>query len=117
MNWLLNRLKEKSTWLAIFTLVGLFGMNIEPELRDHIIDAILAIAAAVAFVFREEGYKKEQELYQIELIAKPESAVQLRDHLPIDRTDADIANGLSNLPPKPDASQRPDASDIAGWGG
>ncbi len=53
MNWLLNRLKERSTWLAIFTLLGLVGIKLEPELRELIINAILAVAAIVAFVFRE----------------------------------------------------------------
>ena len=79
MNWLLNRLKEKSTWLAIFTLAGLFGMKIEPELREHIINAILAVAAVAAFVFRENIRERDQprqndQLPPIELMGRSESA-------------------------------------------
>lgn len=59
MDWLLNRLKEKSTWLAIFTMAGLFGMKIEPELRETIINAILALAAVAAFVFKETPHEPQ----------------------------------------------------------
>lgn len=70
MNWLLNRLKERSTWLAIFTLAGLFGMKIEPELREHIINAILAVAAVAAFVFRENVRERSTDLPAIETRSK-----------------------------------------------
>ena len=73
MNWLLARLKEKSTWLAIFTLAGLCGMRIEPELRETIINVILAVAALVAFVFREE-VKHEEALPPIEFQGHSESS-------------------------------------------
>ena len=71
MNWLLNRLKERSTWLAIFTLAGLFGMKIEPELREHIINAILAVAAVAAFVFRENIRERSTDLDQSSGTATP----------------------------------------------
>jgi len=51
--WFIERIKEKSTWLAIFTFMGLFGMQIKPELRDSIIDTILMVAALVAFIWQE----------------------------------------------------------------
>jgi len=54
VQWLMDRLKERSTWLAIFTLVGLLGIKLEPELRELIINAILGAAAVVAFVWREQ---------------------------------------------------------------
>ena len=73
MNWLLNRLKERSTWLAIFTLAGLFGMKIEPELREHIINAILAVAAVAAFVFRENIRERSTDLPAIELQGRSDS--------------------------------------------
>ena len=64
MNWLLNRLKERSTWLAIFTLAGLAGIQIDPEFREAIINAILAVAAVVAFVFRENIHERSTDLDQ-----------------------------------------------------
>jgi hypothetical protein len=82
MNWLLNRLKERSTWLAIFTMAGLVGIKIEPELREVIINAILAVAAVIAFVFRENVRERSTDQDQsartpplppIELTGKSES--------------------------------------------
>jgi len=64
MIWLLNRLKERSTWLAIFTVAGLVGIKIEPELRESVINAILAVAAVVAFVFRENVRERSTDLDQ-----------------------------------------------------
>jgi len=84
MNWFLNRLKERSTWLAIFALAGLVGIKIEPEFREVIINAILAVAAVVAFIFRENVRERSTDLNQstgtptplppIELTGKSESA-------------------------------------------
>lgn len=78
MKWLLARLKEKSTWVAIFTLAGLLGMKIEPEFREAIINAILAVAAVAAFVFREHTRESETanpplELPPIELVGRSEA--------------------------------------------
>jgi hypothetical protein len=54
MNWLIARLHERSTWLAIFTFAGLFGIKLEPELRESIINAIIAVAAVLAFVYKDK---------------------------------------------------------------
>jgi hypothetical protein len=70
MNWLINRLKERTTWLAIFTLAGLAGIRLEPEFRDAIINAILAVAAVVSFVFRENTYERSTDLPTIETRSK-----------------------------------------------
>lgn len=93
MNWLLNRLKERSTWLAIFTLAGLFGMKIEPELREHIINAILAVAAVAAFVFRENIRERSTDLDQASRPASalPPIELQGRAESPA-RRDADSAS-------------------------
>lgn len=77
MNWLLNRLKEKSTWLALFTFAGLLGMKLNPELQELITQAILAVAAIVAFVFRENVRERSTDagppaLPPIDLLGHPE---------------------------------------------
>lgn len=74
MSWFLDRIREKSTWLGIFTLVGLLGMNIEPEFREVIINAILGIAAVIAFFFRENS--SSPQLPPIDLVAKSETRVK-----------------------------------------
>lgn len=70
--WLANRLKEKTTWLAIFAMAGLFGMNIKPELQDLIINALIAASAIVAFVF-DEDKNVNINLPPVEMQAKSES--------------------------------------------
>jgi hypothetical protein len=80
MNWLLNRLKERSSWLGLFTLFGLLGMKLNPELQELITQAILAVAAIVAFVYRESTHERStdqpagpaQALPPIDLIGRPE---------------------------------------------
>ena len=93
MNWLLNRLKERSTWLAIFTLAGLVGIKLEPELRELIINAILGVAAVVAFVFRENIRERSTDLDQDSRSAPalPPIELQGRSDSPA-RRDADSAS-------------------------
>jgi hypothetical protein len=77
MRWLLDRLKERSTWLAIFTFAGLVGMKVEPELRELIINAILGIAAVAAFIWREHRDPNERtratDIPEIDLVGRSES--------------------------------------------
>jgi hypothetical protein len=124
MKWLLARLKEKSTWLAIFTLAGLLGMKIEPELREHIINAILAVAAVVAFVFREDV--KRADLPPIELQGRSEADaptvysadgtfIVTRPSSSFARyRDPDDAAELSESKP---AGVQPDGKNESGWNG
>lgn len=126
MNWLLNRLKERSTWLAIFTLAGLFGMKIEPELREHIINAILAVAAVAAFVFRENIRERDQprqndQLPPIDLVGRSETVWQFN---PVDAA-SDATPARPGFPRyrDPDDDQLkssampPVRSDENGWNG
>ena len=53
MSWLFDRLRERTTWLGVVAAAGRFGMNVHPELRETIINALIAVAAVVAFLFRE----------------------------------------------------------------
>ncbi len=83
MRWLLDRLKERSTWLAIFTFAGLVGMKVEPELRELMINAILGVAAVVAFVWREHRDPNERtratDIPEITLVGRSESTDAPRD--------------------------------------
>ncbi len=48
MNWLKNRLKERSTWLGIITLASIAGLNISPEQKELVITIGMAAAALLA---------------------------------------------------------------------
>ena len=47
MTWILNRLKERSTWTALITILGLCGVKIAPELQTTIIEAVVAVVSIV----------------------------------------------------------------------
>jgi hypothetical protein len=55
LNWVLNRLSEKSTWLGIVGLCSAFGVYISPDLGEAIATAGLAVGAAVAVLVKDKG--------------------------------------------------------------
>ena len=81
MNWLLARLKERSTWLSLFAFASLFGIQIEPELKEYLIQAVIGVAALVAFIFKEKPSEHHQsdQIPPIELQSRSESAIQTVD--------------------------------------
>ena len=55
MSWILERLKEKSTWTAILSVAGtLFGVAIKPEYSEAIIATGLAITSLVLILIKEK---------------------------------------------------------------
>jgi|DEB0MinimDraft_3_1074331.scaffolds.fasta_scaffold56193_3 hypothetical protein len=55
LNWALARLKEKSTWAAIFTLAATaLGVTLEPALKEAIITAGMAVSSAVLIGISEK---------------------------------------------------------------
>lgn len=58
MNYIVNRLKERSTWLGITTVVTTFGVSINPELSEAIISAGVAIAGLVSVIWPDKEVNK-----------------------------------------------------------
>jgi hypothetical protein len=54
LDFILERLKEKSTWAG---LIGLLGLSFSAELGEAILSAILAFVAVVAVLVKEKGGK------------------------------------------------------------
>ena len=52
-SWILDRLKENSTWRGVILLAGLCGAHWNPDQQEHIVAAALAIVALIN-VFRKE---------------------------------------------------------------
>ena len=48
--YVVNRLKEASTWRGIFMLLTALGLNIAPELQDSILQAGVALVGVVGVV-------------------------------------------------------------------
>ena len=45
--WLLDRLKERSTWVGIIGIITAAGVNISPEQTELIVTAGVAIVGAI----------------------------------------------------------------------
>ncbi len=54
MKYILNRLKERSTWLGLISLGAAFGITLEPALIEYIAAAGMAVAGIVG-VFTSDG--------------------------------------------------------------
>ncbi len=55
MGWILERAKERSTWMGLFSLAGAVGFAISPENKEIIIGAAVAVVAAVAAMTRDKS--------------------------------------------------------------
>lgn len=54
MEWILERLKEPSTWKGLAGLLGAIGVAISPELIGQIGAAVIAIIGAIEVVRKEK---------------------------------------------------------------
>ena len=54
LSWLLDRLKESSTWYGIIAMLTSAGVNLDPELQMQIISAGAGLAGLVAFATKEK---------------------------------------------------------------
>ena len=52
--WILDRAKERSTWMGLFSLAGAVGWAVTPDHKELIITAAVAIVAAVAAFTRDK---------------------------------------------------------------
>ncbi len=53
--WILDRAKERSTWMGLFSLAGAVGWAVTPDHKELIITAAVAIVAAVAAFTRDKS--------------------------------------------------------------
>jgi hypothetical protein len=54
MNYILDRLKEPSTWRGILAMITAVGVKLHPEMQEAIISAGLALIGMVN-IFRKES--------------------------------------------------------------
>lgn len=84
MNWLLNRLKEKSTYAGIFVLLSIFaGYSVPEDWKPLIIQIGTGIGALAAIIIQEKtkpAVIKNEPVADTQTIVTPElSAEQLRN--------------------------------------
>ena len=54
MSWILERAKERSTWMGLFSLAGAIGWAVTPENKEIIVTAAVAVVAAIAAMTRDK---------------------------------------------------------------
>lgn len=54
LNWLLDRLKEPSTWYSLITMLTTAGVNIDPELAQPIINTGIGAASLIMFITKDK---------------------------------------------------------------
>lgn len=54
-DYIVNRLKERSTWAGLVCLLTTFGLGFAPEQRDAIIGAGVALAGLAAVFLKDKG--------------------------------------------------------------
>ncbi len=52
--WILDRAKERSTWMGLFSLAGAVGWAVTPEHKELIVTAAVAVVAAIAAMTRDK---------------------------------------------------------------
>ena len=52
--WILDRAKERSTWMGLFSLAGAVGWAVTPEHKELIVTDAVAVVAAVAALARDK---------------------------------------------------------------
>ena len=53
--WILDRLKEKGTWIALASLVGLFGIQVAPDDLEIVGAGIIVIAGIIGMGRNEDA--------------------------------------------------------------
>ena len=54
MKYILDRLKEPSSWRGLVMIATAFGVSVNPELIDSIIAAGAGLAGVIGFVFKDK---------------------------------------------------------------
>jgi len=111
MNWLLNRLREPSTWRGLVWMLTALGVSLSPEAWAHITTIGMAAAGLIGVLTREKATVVDIRLPPVELVGVPGCADVVADRRATDQR-------LSNLPPRSntlEATDR-DGADFPGWG-
>ena len=54
MKYILDRLKEPSSWRGLVLITTAFGVSVNPELMDSIIAAGTGLAGVIGFAFKDK---------------------------------------------------------------
>ena len=104
MNWIMNRLKEPSTWRGLVWLLTALGVSLSPESWQYLTTAGMALAGFIGCITAEKAQRVQILLPPIELIGQPDP----------DRADAVCGVAAERLP-NPALPSGPDAEASSGF--
>lgn len=112
MNWLLNRLREPSTWRGLVWMLTALGVSLSPEAWAHITTIGMAAAGLIGVLTREKAAVVDIRLPPIELVGVPGCAGPVADRRTADQRMQQPVQPRSNTL---EATDR-DGADFPGWG-
>lgn len=71
--WLLNRLREPSTWRGLVWVLTALGVTLRPEIWEQVTAVGMALAGLLGVFLTDESRNVRSELPPIDLQARPES--------------------------------------------
>lgn len=112
MNWLLNRLREPSTWRGLVWLLTALGVSLSPEAWAHITTIGMAAAGLIGVLTREKAAVVDIQLPPIELVGVPGGADSVADR------GATPARMQQPVQPRSNTVEATDSDgpDFPGWG-
>ena len=94
MNWIINRLREASTWRGLVWLLTVSGVALRPDQIEAIVLAGMALAGLIGVFVRDEirsseTRTRETDIPSISLVGRSESVVQEGDSVPCAGSDSE----------------------------
>lgn len=113
LNWIVNRLREPSTWRGLTWLLTAVGVSLSPDAWQYITTAGMALAGLIGVITREEPTRVEIQLPPIELVGQPGTVDRVADV-----ADSGSAADRLRRPVRPihNTDEAADSSDFPGWG-
>ena len=75
IGFLVNRLKEPSSWASLAVLLGFMGYKIEDELWQHIVTAGVGAFALIGFIAKENNKPEIQPSVVEEIVVKKAKSI------------------------------------------
>lgn len=71
-HFMVTRLAQPSTWVAIASALTLAHLSIDPSLWQHIVDAAIAVSSLAGFILNERGVKVMQGQQELDGTKPPQ---------------------------------------------
>lgn len=53
--WILTRLKERTTWIGIFSVLAAAGLTLAPEVKEQVLQIGVAVVGLILMIMKERA--------------------------------------------------------------